>query len=205
MNAAAPQPSELGRGRPDWSEEECAQLALEIHDGPLALLNYLLSHGRLQPEDQSLLGEAVDELQALLGSLHLPLIDQLGLLPALEWLIDREQSLGLSAQLSFGGEPNARLPGPVEWAAFRIGQQALTNVRKHAFGAAARIRLELAASRLILEITDEGPGLPLQTEALALRAGRRGLAGMRGRAESIGGRLLIDGSAGTLVRLEWAA
>jgi signal transduction histidine kinase len=93
------------------------------------------------------------------------------------------------------------LDAAVEVAAYRVAQEALTNVVRHARASGARVSLQHDGCRLLLEVTDDGSG------AVTPRAGGAGLPGMRERAEELGGDLAVDGrpGCGTTVRLQLPA
>ncbi|MFH9061346.1 sensor histidine kinase [Streptomyces coeruleorubidus] len=95
------------------------------------------------------------------------------------------ESAGLEVTVTTEGEPQPLSPG-VDLTAFRIVQEALTNVTKHATAEAARVRLEYTGSRLLITVTDDGTGKP---EAEAPQGRGFGVMGMRERAHSIGGHL----------------
>lgn len=95
------------------------------------------------------------------------------------------ESAGLEVTVTTEGEPQPLSPG-VDLTAFRIVQEALTNVTKHATAEAARVRLEYTGSRLLITVTDDGTGKP---EAEASQGRGFGVMGMRERAHSIGGHL----------------
>jgi signal transduction histidine kinase len=127
------------------------------------------------------------------------MLDDLGLPPALAWLFERyTKQTGVRVTYTFmrlGG----RLPPEVETTAYRIVQEALTNVARHAAVKTARVRLIVEGEALRLQIQDDGRGF----DVAAALAGteRAGLAGMRERAALLGGALQIDShpGAGTLV------
>jgi signal transduction histidine kinase len=100
-------------------------------------------------------------------------------------LVSACESAGLEVTVTTEGEPQPLSPG-VDLTAFRIVQEALTNVTKHATAEAARVRLAYTGSRLLITVTDDGTGKPA-TEAPQGRG--FGLMGMRERAHSIGGEL----------------
>ena len=186
------------------ARQEKARIAREIHDGPLSVLGYLLTSGRLDQLSAEMVASVSNELRLIIDELYLPVID-LGLLPALEWLIERERSFGVQIDLAFAGNAQARLPQLVEWTIFRIAQQALTNTHDHAQHAPVHVKLRMNANQLRLEVRDEGPGFEPLREQQAFAEGRRGLSSMHVRAESIGAKLLIDGRHGAKVKLEWHA
>src|SRR5262249_7857010 len=98
----------------------------------------------------------------------------------------------------------ARLPRDVETTIFRVIQEALINIHRHAHSPTAAIRLSVADRALVLEIEDRGPGMPPEM-AQALRLGDGafgvGIAGMRERLKQIGGALEIESAeSGTRIR-----
>jgi signal transduction histidine kinase len=106
-----------------------------------------------------------------------------------ELLDEARDASGSAARLILSGPP-ARLDPGVELAAYRIIQEALTNARRHAPGAAVDVELRYGSSLLRLRIRDNGPGL-LDTAGAA----GHGLTGMRERALAVGGRLATGPTA----------
>ncbi|MEU6177605.1 sensor histidine kinase [Streptomyces coeruleorubidus] len=96
------------------------------------------------------------------------------------------ESAGLEVTVTTEGEPQPLSPG-VDLTAFRIVQEALTNVTKHATAEAARVRLAYTGSRLLITVTDDGTGKPAAEAPQGSRG--FGVIGMRERAHSIGGHL----------------
>lgn len=136
--------------------------------------------------------------------LHPPLLDELGLASALRWLAD-----GLRARS--GLEVRLQLPEPLEGVApeeelalFRVAQEALTNVQRHASSPWVGIRLRAQPGSLVLEIEDGGRGMPVGTASDPESSGRFagvGVAGMRERIRHFGGTLDVESTAGgTVVR-----
>jgi signal transduction histidine kinase len=125
-------------------------------------------------------------------------LDDLGLAASLE-------SLARSTPLSNVqvDTVSTALPEHVETAVYRIAQEALQNVMKHASAAHVHLRLSVAAGAVVLEISDDGVGF--DPSAMPERAGPAGygLPGMRQRAELLGGQLTVDSTSGrgTVVRL----
>jgi signal transduction histidine kinase len=145
--------------------------------------------------------EAIQELRTILGVLREPGNRNAPLEPApdltaVETLVDQARSTGFDVSLEVEGEPPPRVPEAVQLAAFRILQESLTNARRHAPGAEADINLEYRVDRLRLaienatsparEANNGGPGV--------------GIAGMRERAEALGGTLQTQHS-GTRFRV----
>jgi PAS domain S-box-containing protein len=136
--------------------------------------------------------------------LHPPLLDELGLLSALRWLADgfRDRS-AIEVRLDLP-EAMHRLPPDDELCLFRIAQEALTNVHRHAESPWVAVRLKVQSDSVMLEIEDAGRGMPPTYAAEnAVRDGPVGvgLAGMRERIRQIGGTLSVEStSTGTRVR-----
>ena len=136
--------------------------------------------------------------------LHPPLLDELGLLSALRWLADgfRDRS-AIEVRLDLP-EAMDRLPPDDELCLFRIAQEALTNVHRHAASPWVAVRLKVQSNSVMLEIEDAGRGMPSTYAAEnAVRDGPVGvgLAGMRERIRQIGGTFSVEStSTGTRVR-----
>jgi signal transduction histidine kinase len=125
-------------------------------------------------------------MRRLLGVLRseeddLPTAPQPGLADV-DALVEKARAAGLDVSVERDGL--ATVPPTVGLAAYRIVQEALTNARRHAPGAAVDVELHYADDSLLVRIRDNGPGPPP-----ALRAGGHGLLGMRERAAAVGGRL----------------
>ncbi|MFD7405150.1 sensor histidine kinase [Streptomyces sp. NPDC059866] len=135
---------------------------------------------------------ALRELKATLGLLRqnddpdsAPLEPSPGL-TRLPELISACASAGLTVTVTTEGEPQSLSPG-VDLTAFRIVQEALTNVTKHAAAEAAHVRLAYSGSRLLITVSNDGPATAPLPEAAQSRG--FGMMGMRERAHSIGGEL----------------
>ncbi|MDH2425326.1 histidine kinase [Sphaerisporangium sp. TRM90804] len=129
-------------------------------------------------------GEAMRELRATLEVLR----DDAGAsrgsgLDRLGDLVDRARSAGLPATVTITGEPRP-LPAAVDGAAYRIVQEALTNITRHAGRASASVRIGYAPGELIVQVDDDGDAGP---DACAVPG--IGLTGMRERVTALGGRL----------------
>jgi signal transduction histidine kinase len=132
--------------------------------------------------------EALRELRSVLGVLRQvdeePPRSPAPGLGELDELLTRAGSAGLDVHMEVDGTPR-ELPAEIERAAFRIAQEALTNVTRHAGDARATVRLDYGTDELTLQVVDDGVGVPV---GAATGAGR-GIAGMRERATALGGRL----------------
>jgi PAS domain S-box-containing protein len=179
----------LSRQLLEVQEQERRHLARELHDEfgqQLTALVLTLSRADAQACSEAL--TKVKFLSAQVRDLALrlrpPMLDDLGLLPALFWLLDQLRvQTGLDAILTHLGL-QGRLPQAVETAAFRIVQEALTNVVRHAGLVPVAVRVRQEEDRLSLEIEDQGPGFDPSTVTPDRGFG---LAGMRERAELLGG------------------
>ena len=188
-------------------EEERKRIARELHDDiaqSILLitrqLDMLVSNpghklsATVAGELESLYGIADDvykSLQRYARDLRPSILDQMGLVPALSWLIeDLSNDLGINAEVKAGILPS--LSSETELAMFRIAQEALNNVRKHAGASDVRIILDSDAAIVTMTITDNGEGfsMPKSTDDL-VREEKLGLLGMQERAHLILGKLEI--------------
>ncbi|MCK6573821.1 PAS domain-containing protein [Myxococcota bacterium] len=150
-----------------------------------------------------LLERVVLAVRRIATELRPPLLDALGLAPALRWLArDMGRRSGLTIELAVG-VPEPAVKGPEALALFRIAQEALANTVRHARATHVDIALVVAGGEIVLEIGDDGTGPPAEPNG-----GRGlGLLGMQERARALGGGVRIAGiePRGTLVtaRLPW--
>jgi len=195
-------------------EAERARLARELHDEIVQQL-IALGHGvdrvqRLVDRDPAQATERlqamrasitalVDELRALIGDLRPPALAELGLLPAVELLLDRSGKDGPEVTLVVQGDER-RLAPQSELALFRIVQEAWSNIRHHAQARRADFTFAYEHDGLHLTITDDGVGFVPPSEADA-PDGHWGLRGMRERAELTGGTLDVASEPGRGARL----
>lgn len=192
-------------------EEERRTLARELHDElgqSLTALKISLQSLGLSVHDHALqtrLAAAVGIADAALGqarqmSLNLrpPQLDDLGLAAAIRWNLERQAAIaGLDAQFSAIDVPE-ELPEAVIIAAYRISQEALTNVLRHARAHTVRMRLsphtDGSTPELCLQVHDDGTGF--DPERLTPGQGSMGILSMQERAALAGGRLDIESSPG---------
>jgi signal transduction histidine kinase len=196
--------------------QERSRLARELHDSAtqtIFSMNLTAQAARLLVEKepgraaqqldrlQELAQGATGEIQVLVSQLRPRSLAQEGLPAALRRLVaEREARDGLHIQLEVGGEKE--LPEAVVVGLYRIAQEALNNVAKHAGTREALLRLNLAGERLALEVEDGGVGF--DADAVPLQSGHVGLAGMAERARELGWRLSCDSQPGrgTRIRVE---
>ena len=144
----------------------------------------------------------LDELQRLVGGLHPPQLDDLGLLAALRWYAGEIQNrYGLAVKVTSQGEPRELLP-EVRIVLFRISQEAITNVVRHANAHQASICLEYDRDQATLYVEDDGEGFEVESTLRAVTEKPCwGLLGLLERASLVGGDCQISSrpGAGTLI------
>jgi PAS domain S-box-containing protein len=142
--------------------------------------------------------EALTRIRELSLELRPSLLDDLGLAAALRWYVDRYgQRTGIAAEVLNGFEESGRLPRDLETECFRIAQEALTNVARHAQASRVSVQLEARAEKLVLTIKDNGTGF--DTDNLlksASSASTLGLRGMKERALAMNGHVEIESALG---------
>lgn len=192
-------------------EEERKRVARELHDDTAQALVALarnLDALTLDVGAQPTARQRVEEIRALAEDilhnvrrfsrdLRPSLLDDLGLVPAVEWLTeDLSQQTGVHAELDVVGMAR-RIEPDVELSLFRIAQEALSNVRRHARATHVAVRLSFSDTRVRLRVRDDGVGfLPNERPADLSSARGLGLRGMRERAELIGGTLVVTSEPG---------
>jgi signal transduction histidine kinase len=141
------------------------------------------------------------QVRDLMQDLRPPLLDDHGLLATLRWYAEWFATRTGVATVVHGEELTPRLPPPTEMTLFRIVQEGLTNVAKHARASQVTLALEVAAADARLTITDDGTGF--DPAMLHGRVGRTGwgLISMRERAAAVGGRVRVESVPGQGTRL----
>lgn len=155
-------------------------------------------------EGLSLSEQCSSDTRTISYLLHPPLLDERGLASAIHWYADGfAQRSGIRLSMDLPSD-DARLPQPVETTLFRIVQESLTNIHRHSGSTMAEIRLLIDAESVMLEVRDEGHGMPASSLRRCNGSGRMlgvGIAGMRERVRQFGGRLdILSDSRGTQVR-----
>jgi len=192
-------------------ESERRHLARELHDEIgqyLTGLRFLLDAvgcqataplGHELRDARGMIDDLITRIRDLSLDLRPAMLDDFGLLPALLWLFDRYTvQTAVKVQFAHHGM-HARLPREIETAAFRIVQEGLTNAARYAQVDEVAVRLAGDDRELTVRVADEGAGFD-STEVSASRRGS-GLAGMRERAELLGGRLHVASAPGAGTRL----
>jgi signal transduction histidine kinase len=153
---------------------------------------------------QTLAQRALAEMRALIQQLHPPSIAEEGLVTGLRRLVSERQAQdGLKVDLQVRGE--RRLPANVEEGLYRVAQEALNNIVKHASTDQAVINLDLnEGNRVMMGIEDAGAGFDLEKARSA--SGHLGLTSMAERIQALGGKLDVDSQPGkgTRIRVELA-
>ncbi len=187
-------------------EAERSRIAADIHDDALQELTMLGWRLDASGDKQAAASarEVADRLRAILGDLRLPILDDLGTGPALEWLVERVGRLA-GGEVRLERSDQVRPPPAVELAFFRVAQEALSNAVRHGQPPIV-VRYWTSPSGASLSIDDAGPGINA-TEAASAGSGHFGLLNMRQRAEQIGALLDIRRwpTGGTRVTMEWRA
>jgi signal transduction histidine kinase len=193
--------------------QERGRLARELHDSAtqtIFSMNLSVQAARMLLERepgraaeqlerlQELAHSAVGEIQVLVNQLRPRSLAEEGLPAALRRLIaEREARDGLHICLEVSGEK--ALPEPVAVGLYRIVQEALNNVARHAGTREAVVRLKLVEERLSLEIVDHGVGF--DPGVVSLESGHVGLSGMAERARELGWKLSCDSQPGHGTRI----
>ncbi|MDY6911471.1 MAG: PAS domain S-box protein [Chloroflexota bacterium] len=199
-------------------EEERKRIARELHDETMQnliaisrQLEKITSSEALWEESHEVvrglkkqIEVAVQEMRRFSHDLRPSVLDDLGLLPALELLSDDLQKQGVVTDFKVIGR-SRRLTPELEVMLFRIAQEAMRNIWRHAEASRAELTIQFAATKLKISITDNGKGfsLPRSLEDQA-SLGKLGLAGMQERARLLGGTLVIKSRPrkGTMVVAE---
>jgi signal transduction histidine kinase len=197
-------------------DEERKRLALELHDSVGQLLAALSmniaviqaqSHqldsagARAVSENAALVQQVSNEIRTISHLLHPPLLEVAGLVSALRWYVDGfSERSKIAVDLEITSD-FPRLPSETELAIFRIVQECLTNIHRHSGSTTATICIRWENSRLMIQIRDNGRGIPLEKQLqLAGSSGGVGLRGMKERLRQLGGSLSLEsGETGTTV------
>jgi signal transduction histidine kinase len=193
-------------------EDERARIARELHDVPLQELIGVIRRLEVIPGAEA----ESDDLRALAGhlrnvaiDLRPPVLDDLGLPAALEYLAEQTTTekrpvvaaINADVTLDRAGRP----PADVELAIYRIATEAVTNAIRHSGASAIEVRAEVEATRVDIEITDDGSGFNAKAPSI-VRGKHIGLSSMRRRAQAIDADLSITpAQPGTRVKALWQA
>jgi two-component system sensor histidine kinase DegS len=193
-------------------ENERLRIAQEIHDDTIQTLLVIANRAQdLIPASKDGRGEvkkkaewirdatlqAVEELRRTSLDLRPSVLDDLGLVPALRWLVDHmSQESGINTRVRINGEKRKLTP-QAEVAIFRVTQEALNNIKRHSKAKEAIVTLEFDKEFFKVKIEDNGQGFqpPKKLGKLAA-SGKLGLIGMQQRIDLLGGTLKIHSKPG---------
>ena len=198
-------------------EEERKRIARELHDDTTQALyalsrhvdNFARHNKSLAPEATSFLGElrqqlddALDGIRRFIQELRPPMLDDLGFLAALRWQLgDLEKQSGMETVLTVVGDER-RFSADVELVIFRIVQEALRNVEKHAQATRVEARIEFGGGKTEVSVSDNGRGFEVGDDLAELpRVGKLGLAGMAERVRLLDGTMKIESRPGKGTRV----
>ena len=191
----------LSRRLIEAQEAERRAVARELHDDFGQVLNALRLNlqrtGRDDAESIALVDGAIARMRDLAQDLRPPLLDELGLEASLRWYVEREaKRAGLVSRLALA--PLAqRPPAAVETTCFRVAQEALTNIIRHAQAHVVDVELSAANGMLQLVVHDDGRGFDVSAaRQRAAYGGSQGLLSMQERVALAGGDFEIDSAAG---------
>ena len=198
-------------------EEERKRIGRELHDDTSQVLyalsrqvdNFSRSNTELTPSISAFLVELrqqlnnmSDSMRRFIHDLRPPMLDDLGLLATLRWQLDNlEKQSGMETNLVVSGVER-RFATEVELTIFRIVQEALRNVEKHARASKIEVCIEFGEGKTTISVCDNGVGFDLAGNLADLpRAGKLGLAGMEERVRLLDGRMEIDSEPGKGTRV----
>lgn len=205
----------LSRGILDTQEAERRRLARDLHDELGQVLTAIKinlqardrikdqSPAELDAENVRLVEGAIQQVRRLALALRPSMLDDLGLLPALRWIADQTAERG-GFRVQLGADfPETRLVPAIETACFRIAQETLTNIARHAQAKRVAIELRHDGDELSMTVQDDGRGFDVaDAQAHASAGDSVGMLGMQERAELAGGKVEIESAPGqgTVVR-----
>jgi len=201
-------------------EEERKRIARELHDDTAQALyaitrqvdNFVRTNTNLPADNAALLGDlgkqiskVLQDLRRFSQDLRPPMLDDLGLLATLRWLVsESRERCGIEVDLKVVGVER-RLPPEVEFTLFRIVQEAVRNIERHSQALKAEVSVEFGEGKTRVSVSDNGKGFKLSGSLVDLvHTGKLGLAGMEERARLLNGSIRIESepSKGTTVMVE---
>ncbi len=202
----------LSRSLVDIQEAERRRFSAELHDvvgQNLTALSINLDIIRTQyagdtnqplqmrlDDSAALLRSTTAAIENVMSELRPPMLDDYGLMPALEWYARQfSDRTGVHVEVH-GDEQMDRLTAVAEIALFRVAQEALNNVAKHARATRVDIRLERGNSQYVMSVADDGLGFNTMPLSTPWRRPGLGMITMRERIQAIGGTLEVEGTQG---------
>jgi len=218
LRASTEQLQALSRRLVDIQESERRQFSRELHDRigqNLTALGINLDILRSQcnggsgadmqsrlADSAALLESTAGAVENVMSELRPPMLDDYGLLPALQWYGNEFAGrTGIEVKVQ-GDEHMARLEPATEIALFRIAQEALNNIAKHAQAHVVDVVLQRHDSNWVMTVTDDGVGLDTASSASARRRHGLGMMTMRERTQAVGGHFEIGGARGSGTRVK---
>jgi len=186
-------------------DEERRRLARDLHDElgqQLSALKMMLPKGSGNDQACLIADTAISTVRNLSYLLHPPLLDETGLRSALYWYIDgMVKRSGIQVSLTLTPQIFPRLAKDMEMTIFRVVQESLTNVYRHANSDSARVEIDKQAEWVVIRVRDYGKGLPQEMTAKTHSSNLGvGITGMRERVRQFGGELTLSrAEPGTLV------
>ncbi|MEW5942136.1 MAG: PAS domain-containing protein, partial [Chloroflexota bacterium] len=197
--------AELSKKLVEVHETESRAIGRELHDQigqMLTALKLTVEVAMQLPPDQALQkavqGRAlIDELMARVSSLSLelrpPMLDDLGLVPALLWHVNRfQEQTRVEVDFKHSGVEGKRFGAEIETTAYRVVQESLTNVARHARATRARLEVRAGDGEMEIQIADDGAGFDVESAF----AKQRGLGAMRERVQLVGGSFQVESQVG---------
>ena len=196
-------------------DQERRRIARELHDGlgqELAVAKMILDNPLLEKsvrsdkacaEASSIIDRAIQAVRTISHLLHPPLLDEVGLLSAITWYVDGlEERSGIKTSLDVQPSEFPRLAPELETAIFRIVQEALTNVFRHAEAHRAWVTLVRKENKIFVTVRDDGKGIGEGVVELQPGSVGVGIASIKQRARDFGGELrIVNMNPGTLVEV----
>jgi len=151
---------------------------------------------------RQLAGRLLEGVHRLILALRPSMLDDLGLASAIEWFARQQlEPVGVAVTFEASGT-DRRLPPDVELALFRVAQEAIANIGRHAAAERALIQYTADEERFVLEVEDDGAGFdPAGVDVNGASMRGLGLAGMRERVGLVGGRLVVESAPGSGTRI----
>jgi PAS domain S-box-containing protein len=200
----------------NMQDEERRRIARELHDGlgqELVAAKMMIEDVVRKPSDETSAGSivearksidrAIQQTRSMSHLLHPPLLDEVGLLSALQWYLEGlTKRSGIQSFLDVEPADFPRLTPELETAIFRIIQEALTNVYRHSGAQNAWVTMKNAGSRIVVTIQDDGKGIEGSISKLQPGSMGMGIGGMCQRVKEFGAELRLTNTCpGTLVEV----
>lgn len=198
-------------------EDERQRISQELHDGTsqtmVSILTYLrILHDKLTTKEQKdflagireLISQTLDSIRALAVNLHPPLLKDLGLIVAIEKFLDMVQQTSTDIKIKFEYQGDfSKLPDMLALVCYRIIQEGITNIVKHANARRAKVKIFYEETKIRMEIIDNGIGFDEETAQRAKLNQHLGLRSMQKRIELLQGKFEIISklNKGTIIKI----